>query len=74
MSNDIINEWLSKYKLPLQELALKYNTSLGVVVEIAELYLLINCTTDVMHLYTHLERYGNKELQKEISNLICETF
>ncbi|WP_268865564.1 hypothetical protein [Turicibacter sanguinis] len=42
--------------------------------EIAELYLLINCTTDVMYLYVQLECYGNKELQKEISNLACKTF
>lgn len=27
-----------------------------------------------MHLYNQLEWYGNKELQKEISNLVCDTF
>ena len=74
MSNDIINEWLSEHQLPLQELAVKYNTPAGEVVEIAELYLLINCTTDVIHLYNQLEWYGNKELQKEINDLICKTF
>lgn len=52
MSNDIINEWLSKYQLPLQELAVKYNVPLG---EIVELYLLINCVIDVMYLYSQLE-------------------
>lgn len=74
MNNDIINEWLSNYKLPLQELAVKYNVSLGEVVEMTELYLTINCTTDVMYLYAQLECYGNKELQNEISDLICKTF
>lgn len=74
MSNDIINEWLSKHQLPLQELAVKYNTSLGEIVEIAELYLLINCTIDVMYLYDQLEWYDNKKLQKEISDLVCKTF
>ncbi|MDO5794807.1 MAG: hypothetical protein Q4Q00_11560 [Turicibacter sp.] len=74
MSNDIINEWLSKYHLPLQELAVKHHTPLGEVLEITELYLLINCTTDVMHLYSQLESYDNKELQKEISDLVCDTF
>lgn len=74
MNNDIINDWLKTYKLPLQELAVKYNTPLEAVVEIAELYLLINCTTDVKYLYDQLEWYGHKELQKEISNLVCETF
>lgn len=74
MSNNIINEWLETHQLPLQQLAVKYNTSLEEVVEIAELYLLINCTTDVMYLYNQLEWYGNKELQKEISDLVCKTF
>lgn len=74
MNNDIINDWLRIHQLPLQELALKYNTSLGEVVEIAELYLLINCTTDVMYLYVQLECYDNKELQNEISDLVCATF
>lgn len=74
MNNNIINHWLKTYQLPLQELADKYNTPLGEVVEIAKLYLLINCTTDVRYLYDQLEWYGDKELQKEISNLICETF
>lgn len=73
MSNDIIKEWLSKYQLPLQELSVKYNTPLGEVMEITELYLLINCTTDVMHLYSQLEWYGNRSLQQEISDLICAT-
>lgn len=74
MNNDIINDWLRIHQLPLQELALKYNTSLGEVVEIAELYLLINYTIDVMHLYNQLEWYSNKELRKEISSLVCKTF
>lgn len=74
MSNDIINNWLEANQLPLQQLAVKYNAPLGEVMEIAELYLLINCTTDVRYLYDQLEWYGDKELQKEISNLICETF
>ena len=73
MNNDIINEWLETHQLPLQELALKYNTSLGEVVEIADLYLLINCTIDVVYLYNQLEWYGNKALQQEISNLVCNT-
>ncbi|MDO4924699.1 MAG: hypothetical protein Q3980_03420 [Turicibacter sp.] len=74
MNNDIINDWLETYQLPLQELAVKYNVPLGEVVEITELYLLINCIIDVMYLYNQLEWYGNKELQKEISDLVCETF
>lgn len=74
MNNDIINDWLETYQLPLQELAVKYNAPLGEVVEITELYLLINCIIDVMYLYNQLEWYGNKELQKEISDLVCETF
>lgn len=74
MNNDIINEWLKTHQLPLQELAVKYTTPLGEVLEITELYLLINCTTDVIHLYNQLEWYGNKELQKEISDLVCDTF
>ena len=74
MSNDIINEWLSKYPLPLQELAVKYNVTLGEVVEIAELYLLINCTIHVLHLYSQLKWYDNKELQEELSDLVCVTF
>ena len=74
MSNDIINEWFKTHQLPLQELAVKYNTSIGEVMEIAELYLLINCTIDVIHLYSQLEWYGNKVLGKEISNLVCTTF
>lgn len=74
MHNDIINKWLETHPLPLQELAVKYNVPLEEVVWIAELYLLINCTIDVMYLYSQLEWYGNKELQKEISDLVCETF
>ena len=65
MNNNIINEWLETHRLPLQELAVKYNVPLAEVMEIAKLYLLINCTTDVMYLYNQLEWYGNKELQKE---------
>ena len=74
MSNDIINDWLSKHQIPLQELAVKYNTPLEEVLEIAELYLLINYTIDVRYLYNQLEWYGNEELQKEISDLVCNTF
>ena len=74
MSNDIINDWLETHRLPLQELAVKHNVSSGEVLEITELYLLINCTTDVMYLYNQLEWYGNKELQKEINDLVCKTF
>lgn len=74
MSNNIINEWLETHQLPLQELVVKYNVPLEEIVEIAELYLLINCTIDVMYLYAQLKYYGNKELQKEISDLIGETF
>lgn len=62
MHNNIINNWLKTNQLPLQELALKYNLPLEDVVEIAEIYLLINSTTDVLHLYNQLEWYGNKEL------------
>lgn len=74
MNNNIINKWLETHRLPLQELAVKYNIPLGEVVEITELYLVINYTTDVRHLYNQLEWYDNKELQKEISDLVCETF
>lgn len=74
MNNNIINEWLETHRLPLQELAVKYNVPLAEIMEIAKLYLLINCTTDVMYLYNQLEWYGNKELQKEISDLVCATF
>ena len=73
MNENIINEWLSKSQLPLQELAVKYNTPLGEIVEISELYLLINYTIDVMYLYDQLAWYGNKILQKEISDLVCKT-
>ena len=74
MNNEIINDWLSKHQLPLQGLAVKYNVPFKKVVEITELYLLINCTTDVTHLYSQLEWYGHEELQKEISYLVCATF
>ena len=74
MNNDIINKWLETHRLPLQKLAVKHNVSSGEVLEITELYLLINCTTDVMYLYNQLEWYGNNEFQKEISDLVCETF
>lgn len=74
MNNDIINEWLKTYQLPLQELAVKCNVPFEEVVEIAELYLLINCTIDARYLYNQLEWYGNKELQNEISNIVCKTF
>ena len=74
MNNDVINKWLETHRLPLQKLAVKHNVSSGEVLEITELYLLINCTTDVMYLYNQLEWYGNKELQKEISDLVCKTF
>lgn len=55
MNNNIINDWLKTNQLQLQELAFKYNTLLEEVIEIAELYLLINCIIDVMHLYSQLE-------------------
>ncbi len=55
MNNDIINEWLSKHQLPLQELAIKHNVPLGEVVEIMELYLLIKFTIDVVYLYNNLD-------------------
>lgn len=74
MNNDIIKKWIETHQLPLQELAIKYNTPLGEVLDITELYILINCTTDVSYLCKQLEWYGNKGLQKEISDLICETF
>lgn len=74
MTNDMINEWLLKYDIPLHQLALNYTVAFKEVKEMAELYLLINCTTDVFYLYQHLERYGNQELQKAISDLICHTF
>ncbi|MTN45671.1 hypothetical protein GMB51_10960 [Turicibacter sanguinis] len=74
MNNDIINDGLKIHQLPLQELAVKYNVPLGEILEIAELYLLINCSIDVRFLYDQLEWYGNKALQKEISDLVCETF
>ena len=68
------NDWLKTQQLLLQELAIKQNIPLEEVVEIAELYLLINCTLDVMYLYSQLESYGNKKLQKEINDLVCEIF
>ena len=74
MNNDVINKWLETHRLPLQKLAVKHNVSSGEVLEITELYLLINCTTDVMYLYNQLEWYGKNEFQKEISDLVCETF
>ena len=74
MNNDVINKWLETHRLPLQKLAVKHNVSSGEVLEITELYLLINCTTDVMYLYNQLEWYGNNDFQKEISDLVCETF
>lgn len=74
MSKDIINEWLSKYQLPLQELAVKYSTPLGEVLEIAELYLIINSTWDTLHLYRHLNHCYNEELKNAISHFVCETF
>ena len=74
MNKDVINKWLETHRLPLQKLAVKHNVSSGEVLEITELYLLINCTTDVMYLYNQLEWYGNNEFQKEISDLVCETF
>ena len=74
MNNDVINKWLETHRLPLQKLAVKHNVSSGEVLEITELYLLINCTTDVMYLYNQLEWYGNNEFQKEISDLVFETF
>lgn len=73
MNSNIINEWLETHQLRPQELAVKHNTPLEKVTEIAKLYLLINCTTDVIYLYNQLEWYGNKELQKEIIDLVCET-
>lgn len=74
MNNDIINKWLETHRLSLQELAVKYNVPFKKVVEITELYLLINCTTDVRFLYDQSEWYGHEELQKEISDLVCATF
>lgn len=74
MNNDIINEWLLKYEIQLQELAVEHNVAYEEVKEIAELYLLINSSIDVVYHYKHLDHYGNKELQKEISDLICDTF
>ena len=65
MNNDVINKWLETHRLPLQKLAVKHNVSSGEVLEITELYLLINCTTDVMYLYNQLEWYGNNEFQKK---------
>lgn len=46
---------------PLQELSFKHNVPLEEVMEIAELYLLINCTLDVVYLYDRLECYGNED-------------
>ena len=74
MSKNMINEWLTTNPVPLQELAVKYNVHLDEVIEIVELYVLIDYTIDVLHLYNHLEGYGNKELQEEISNFVCNTF
>ena len=74
MNNNIINYWVKTHRLPLQELAVKYNVPLGEVLEIAELYLLINCTVDTLHLYNNLERYDNKALKEEISDLVYKIF
>ena len=74
MNRNIINDWLQTHWLPLQELTIRYNIPLEEVVEIAGFYLLINCTIDIVHLYSQLVWYDNDELKKKISDLVCETF
>lgn len=73
MNCETINNYLEKYNVPLQNLAHKYNTPLGEVLEIAELYLLINTTWDTLHLYYHLDFYDNDELKNAISEFVCDT-
>ena len=55
MNRNIINDWLQTHRLPLQELTIRYNIPLEEVVEIAGFYLLINCTIDIVHLYSQLD-------------------
>ncbi len=74
MNNQNINQYLNKYIFPLQELATKHNTPIGEVLEIAELYLIINSTWDTLHLYRHLDHYNNEELKNAISHFVCDNF
>lgn len=73
MNDENINNYFKKYNIPLQNLAHKYNTPLPIILEIAELYLLINTTWDTLHLYYHLDFYDNDELKNAISEFVCET-
>ncbi len=67
------NDELEKYNVPLQNIAHTYNTTLGEVLEITELYLLINSTWDTLQLYYHLDFYPNDELKNAISEFVCDT-
>lgn len=73
MNCETINNYLEKYNVPLQNLAHKYNTPLPIILEITELYLLINTTWDTLHLYYHLDFYDNDELKNAISEFVCDT-
>ncbi len=73
MNDETINNYFKKYNIPLQNLAHKYNTPLPIILEIAELYLLINTTWDTLHLYYHLDFYDNDELKNAISEFVCDT-
>ncbi len=73
MNDENINNYFKKYNIPLQNLAHKYNTPLPIILEITELYLLINTTWDTLHLYYHLDFYDNDELKNAISEFVCDT-
>ena len=73
MNDETINNYFKKYNIPLQNLAHKYNTPLPIILEIAELYLLINTTWDTLHLYYNLDFYDNDELKNAISEFVCDT-
>lgn len=74
MNRKTINNYFEKYIIPLQNFADEYNTTLENVLEIAELYLLINSTWDTLCLYHHLNLYDNDELKNAINQFVCETF
>ncbi|MDE5977128.1 MAG: hypothetical protein K2G70_01500 [Turicibacter sp.] len=74
MCTEQTEKYLKTYISPLQSLADKYNVSLGEVLEITELYLIINSTWDTLHLYARLNHYDNEELKRAISDFVCETF
>ena len=73
MNYENINNYLKKYNIPLQNLAHEYNTPLPEVLDIVELYLLINSTWDTPHLYYHLDFYDNEKLKDAINQFVCKT-